>query len=128
MQTEAPQTIYLKDYTPPAWLIDEVFLDIWLDPETTRVASRLALRPNPHRAGDTAQIELDGEKITLQELSIDGEKLNPSRYAVTDGKLIISGLPERPLTVNIVTLCNPKGNTELNGLYMSNGSYCTQCE
>ena len=115
MQIEAPQTIYLRDYEPPAWLIETIFLDVALHPEATRVATTLSLKPNPGRAENTAQIELDGEKITLQEVSIDGQKLNPDRYAVTPEKLIISGLPQRPLTLDIVTLCNPKANTELSG-------------
>lgn len=28
MKTETPQTIYLKDYTPPAYLVDTVVLDV----------------------------------------------------------------------------------------------------
>src|SRR4026209_1175252 len=120
MQTETPRTIYLKDYRPPAWLIEEVFLDVSLEPEATRVASRLAIRPSP-QSTPVAEIELDGEKITLLEVSIDGVKLNPDRFSTTPEKLIISGLPKRPLTLDLVTTCNPKGNTEVSGLYMSNG-------
>ncbi len=128
MPTETPQPIYLKDYKPPAWLIEEVSLDVRLEPETTRVASRLVVRPNPRRAGDTVHLELDGERLTLQEVSIDGSKLNPDQYAVNPEKLIISGVPQRPFTLDLVTLCNPKQNTELSGLYMTKGIYCTQCE
>jgi aminopeptidase N len=127
MPTETPQPIYIKDYKPPAWLIEEVSLDVRLEPETTRVASRLLVRPNPRRAGDTVHLELDGERLTLQEVGIDGSKLNPDQYAVNPEKLIISGVPQRPFTLDLVTLCNPKQNTELSGLYMSKGIYCTQC-
>jgi aminopeptidase N len=128
MQTETPQTIYLTDYKPPAWLIEAIDLDIDLNPEATRVISRLALKPNPKRAAETGEIELDGERLTLQEVSIDGEKLNADRYALGPEKLVIFGLPQRPFTLEIVNFCNPKANTELSGLYVSNGTYCTQCE
>jgi aminopeptidase N len=37
MRTEDPRPIRLKDYTPPAFTISEVKLDIELDPRATRV-------------------------------------------------------------------------------------------
>jgi aminopeptidase N len=128
MQTETPQTIYLKDYRPPDWVIENIFLDVALDPVATRVASRLAIKPHPRREGEASRLELDGEKITLEEISIDGEKLNPRRYSVTPENLIITEVPAQGFTLDIVTRCNPQANTALSGLYMSKGVYCTQCE
>ena len=93
MPTETPQPIYLKDYKPPAWLIEEVSLDVRLEPETTKVASRLLVTPNPRRAGDTVHLELDGERLTLQEVGIDGSKLNPDQYAVNPEKLVVRKSP-----------------------------------
>jgi aminopeptidase N len=37
----------LKDYAPPDYVIDEVALDFALDPNATRVSSKLNLRPTP---------------------------------------------------------------------------------
>ena len=37
-------------------------------------------------------------------------------------------VPQQPFTLEIVTTCNPSANTELSGLYMSGGMFCTQCE
>ncbi len=37
---EAPKTIHLKDYTPPAYLIDSVALEFHLHETDTRVAAR----------------------------------------------------------------------------------------
>src|SRR4029078_4664885 len=128
MQTGTPQTIYLKDYTPPGWLIDDVFLDVSLAPEATRVAARLSLTPNPERSQAKGTLVLQGEKIALLEVSIDGRKLNPENYAVSEEKLTISGVPDRPFTSDLATRCAPASNTEISGLYMSNGIYCTQCE
>src|SRR6476659_8966560 len=128
MQTGTPQTIYLKDYAPPDWLIDDVFLDVSLAPEATRVAARLSLKPNPERSQASGTLELHGEKIALLEVSIDVRKLNPASYAVSEEKLTISGVPDRPFMLDLATRCAPASNTELSGLYMSNGIYCTQCE
>ena len=37
-------------------------------------------------------------------------------------------VPQEPFTLDIVTRCNPSANTELSGLYISGGVFCTQCE
>ena len=49
MKTETPQPIHLKDYEPTDFLIDEVYLDVRLAPQNTRVKARLQMRPNPER-------------------------------------------------------------------------------
>ena len=41
----------LKDYAPPDYLVDEVDLDIALDPRATQVRSKLRLRANPKISG-----------------------------------------------------------------------------
>ena len=74
MRTEDPRPIRLKDYTPPAFKVDEVRLEIELDPADTRVRSQLKMRRN---AG-TGPLVLDGEKLKLHEISIDGVKLGPN--------------------------------------------------
>ena len=47
MRDAQPSAIYLKDYRPPAFLIDETHLEFTLDEEQTLVTSRLSLRRNP---------------------------------------------------------------------------------
>ena len=51
MKTQEPRTIYLKDYRPAPYVIDEAVLDIRLHPSETEVASRLTVRPNPAAKG-----------------------------------------------------------------------------
>ena len=50
MTQHDPRTVYLKDYSPPAYLVDEVRLTFRLAPETTRVLSEIRFRPNPDAA------------------------------------------------------------------------------
>ncbi|MBI3437811.1 MAG: aminopeptidase N [Proteobacteria bacterium] len=117
-------TVHLADYQPPAYSIDEIALVFSLDPDTTLVAARSQVL----RAGDkVAPLVLDGKRLELQSLSIDGQVLDPSAYAVDPEKLIIHAPPAN-FRLEIVTRISPAANTALEGLYMSGGRFCTQCE
>src|SRR3990170_280982 len=118
----------LKDYAPPDYLIEEVELDVALDPKAARVAAKLRLRPNPKVATGGRPLVLDGESLTLQSLALNGKPLSPQDYEHKEGSLSIAAVPTQPFTLEIVTLCDPDANTALSGLYRSRGTYCTQCE
>lgn len=128
MNNVSPQTVYLKNYQPVPYLIDEVFLSFVLAPEATEVSSSLTLRPNAAAQQKGGPLVLDGEKLELKAIRLDGEALAPDRYSVTAAHLTIHEVPQSPFTLEIVTLCNPKANTELSGLYVSSNVFCTQCE
>ncbi|MBC7768844.1 MAG: aminopeptidase N [Phycisphaerales bacterium] len=117
-------TIRLADYQPPAYLIDEIALVFSLEPEQTLVAASSHVR----RSGaERAPLELNGERLELQSVAIDGEPLAPSGYRVEPGKLIILD-PPASFRLDIATRISPAANTHLEGLYMSGGRFCTQCE
>ncbi|QDY69428.1 aminopeptidase N [Qingshengfaniella alkalisoli] len=120
-QHAAPQPIYLKDYRPPAWLVEDVKLTFRLDPTATRVLSRIRFVPNPDAPG---AFKLDGEKLKLISAAIDGVPVEPE---ITDTQLTCK-TPDGPFTWEAEVEIDPQGNTTLEGLYMSNGMYCTQCE
>lgn len=128
MRTETPHTIYLKDYKPTPYHIDHVYLHFELHPEETRVTSSVHMQPNPASDEKSAPLIFDGEKIELISVAIDGVALAADRYVTNDTTLIIATVPQKPFVLSIVTQCAPIKNTELSGLYMSNGMYCTQCE
>ena len=125
-QTEqAPQTIRLSEYRPPAWLVEHVALDFELEPGRTQVTSTLALIPNPDaRTGQP--IHLDGEDLELIEIRKNGTALRPDDYTRDDAGLTLEA--DGPTTLEIVTAINPAANTRLEGLYVSSGNFCTQCE
>jgi aminopeptidase N len=123
-----PQPVYLKDYKPVPYLIEEVSLDFSLAAEATRVASRLSLKPNRAAGMGGAPLVLDGEKLELEAISIDGKPIDKSRYSINASSLTIAEVPQKPFTLEIVTTCNPRANTELSGLYVSSNIFCTQCE
>jgi len=122
MRDAAPQTIHLKDYTPFGFLVDKVALSFRLDPQATRVLSRIAFRPNPEAAD--RRFFLHGEGLKLIEARIDGEKINPE---ISETGLE-AAVPERPFIWEAEVEIAPAANTALEGLYLSNGMYCTQCE
>ncbi len=122
MRDAAPQTIYLADYTPFGFIVDTVDLTFDLDPHRTRVKSRIAFRPNPDAADRT--FFLHGEMLNLISARIDGTPVTPT---LTDTGLTCA-VPDAPFIFEAEVEIDPKGNTALEGLYMSNGMYCTQCE
>ncbi len=122
MHDAAPTTIYLKDYTPFGYLVDSVHLTFDLAPHATRVTSRIAFRPNPE-ATDRVFF-LHGEELKLIRAAIDGNVVTPE---VTPEGLAAT-VPDGPFVWEAVVEIDPGNNTALEGLYMSNGMYCTQCE
>ncbi|WP_170753026.1 aminopeptidase N [Ruegeria lacuscaerulensis] len=122
MRDAAPTTIYLKDYTPFGYLVDSVHLTFDLAAHATRVTSRIAFRPNPDATDRT--FFLHGEELTLIRACIDGVQITPE---VTD-KGLTAPAPDAPFIWEAEVEIDPGNNTALEGLYMSNGMYCTQCE
>ncbi|MEH6473378.1 MAG: aminopeptidase N, partial [Halopseudomonas sp.] len=128
MSKDNPRTIFLKDYRVPPFLIDRTELHFELGDKATLVRSKLHLRRNPEAEDNDADLELDGDSsLVLRRLVIDGNDLSESDYQRDDEYLTLSGLPEQCL-LECVTLIKPQQNTSLEGLYQSNGMYCTQCE
>ncbi|MCE0504155.1 aminopeptidase N [Roseivivax sp. GX 12232] len=122
MKDAAPTTIYLKDYKPFGYVVEDVHLTFRLSPGATRVLSRIRFAPNPE-ASDR-DFFLNGEDLTLIEAKIDGAVVAP---AISAEGLRLEA-PDRPFTFEAEVEIAPDSNTALEGLYMSNGMYCTQCE
>ena len=115
--------IQLADYAPFSHLIDGVHLTFHLSPKATRVESRIAFRPNP-AAKPVSEMFLHGEGLTTLSSTIDG---SPVTLTPADQGVLLS-VPEGPFSFEAEVQINPAANTALEGLYMSNGMYCTQCE
>jgi len=129
MKDAAPQPVLLSDYSAPAYLIDDVQLTFRLDPHATRVLSSIRFRPNPD-ASPGADLALDGEKLKLISAAIDNRPLDKTQFTRTSTGLTVPAaqLPEGAFIWQAEVEIDPAANTALEGLYMSNGMYCTQCE
>ncbi|WP_071797969.1 aminopeptidase N [Natronohydrobacter thiooxidans] len=126
MRDTSPQPIHLAEYQPPAYLVDQVDLTFRLAPRATRVLSRIHFRPNPgiHAGHD---LRLDGEGLRLISATLDGQPIEaqPDATGVT---IPATALPDGAFLWEAEVEIAPEGNTALEGLYMSRGMYCTQCE
>ena len=124
---QQPQAIYLEDYQPPAWQVTHTVLRFELEEEQTLVRARLRIRINPE-VNPRQPLELMGDDgMELQRLSIDGEVLCSGDYTRDNGRLVIPNVPDS-FTLECVTRLLPQENTALEGLYKSDGVFCTQCE
>lgn len=126
MTAHDPRSVRLADYRPYSHIVDTVDLTFRLHPTATRVIARLALQPNPAREGNL-DLRLDGEGLRLISCALDGQPIvaHPDATGLT---LPASLLPNAPFILETEVEIAPEGNTALEGLYMSNDMYCTQCE
>ncbi|TAD89101.1 MAG: aminopeptidase N [Alphaproteobacteria bacterium] len=119
-----PQPVFLKNYTPPPVLVDRCDLTLRLDPDHTRVKARLACKANPAAGAWTGTWTLDGRGLTTESVVVNDQ---PADYTLTNTSLTLRDLPERFVLESEVVI-SPRSNTDLEGLYLSSGVYCTQCE
>jgi aminopeptidase N len=124
MRTEEPRAVRLKDYHPPDYRVREIALDFALDPDATRVKARMQVE---RRAAAPAPLVLNGEKLKLISIALDGRALTPGEYSLNAETLTIDQPPAR-FTLEVETEIAPARNTTLEGLYLAKGIFCTQCE
>lgn len=123
MKTEHAPTIRRADYRPLPWTVDTVDLHFRLEPEATLVTNRMRCVRNPG-AGE-GPIRLWSEALERLSLTVDGAV--PAAMREQDGVLEIDASGDA-VTVEVVTRIDPRANTTLSGLYLSNGGFFTQCE
>jgi aminopeptidase N len=126
MRTETPVTLFLKDYTPPAWWIESVDLHVAIRDHHTEVRARLHCTRN--QAVANGALVLNGEALELISLALDGTAIEAARYTYANDLLTIAGpLPDACVLESVVRIA-PDKNTQLSGLYRSRDGYFTQCE
>ncbi len=119
-------SVFRLDYTPPAYLVDNVEIAFDLDAATTLVSTRSVLRRNP-LSGDST-LQLLGEQLELVSLRMNGALLTANQdYLLDVAQLRILNAPTN-VTLEIVTRIHPAKNTSLMGVYVSNGNFFSQCE
>ncbi len=119
-----PQTKYLKDYKNPNFQIERIELDFDLRDGVAHVTAKSTVRRMINTA---AALRLSGHDMTLKFIAINGVELTADHYEISDHSLIIFETPEQ-FELVIKNDIDPGRNTALEGLYISKGMYCTQCE
>ena len=122
MRTDTPKTIYLKDYKPYPFKVHSLGLNFDIHDGYTIVTAKSQFERLDPAAKD---IFLNGEDMELLSVKIDG--VETDEHSVTDDALRIP-TPSDQFELEIQTKIIPEENTRLEGLYMSGGNYCTQCE
>jgi aminopeptidase N len=124
-----------SDYQAPCYLINEVDLVVELDPNRTIITSTLqfetVLSPSEssNRVTVGRDLILDGEDLQLISILLNGIPF--TNYQIDDGKLVIAQAELVHLasfTLVVKNSVDPSNNATLEGLYLSNAAYCTQCE
>ena len=120
----APPEIFRKDYKPFPWLVPAIRLEFALGLEETLVTATLEVARNP-AAESSATIRLNGDGLEVASLMVDGAEYDG--HVMDAGDLVVT-LPGEAHVLSIVTRVRPAENSQLMGLYASNGMLCTQCE
>ena len=125
MRNSDGRSVRLAEYQPTPYRAPRVALTFHLDPARTLV--RNVTTYEPMRA-DAGPLELVGDGLSLVSVALDGEPLEEAQYASSSEGFTLHLPPDRPFSLEFVTAISPADNTELMGLYLSEGIYCTQCE
>jgi aminopeptidase N len=127
MRDPDPQMVLLKDYAPPAFLIDKVDLDVDIQEPWATVRARLGIRRNPAAAEPDAPLTLDGEHLELLGVKLNGKPLSEGDYTADARHLTVHSVPSAFVLETRVRF-DPWKNTRLEGFYASKDGLFTQCE
>jgi len=119
----APNTIYLKDYTSAPYQASNISLKFALFEDKTIVRSEVTYVKAPDAS--SKQLVLHGQDQVIISAELDGKPFDG--YRLEEGTLIIDQAEDQ-FTLTITSEIHPEANTALEGLYKSQGTFCTQCE
>lgn len=110
---EADQTVYLKDYEKPSFLVDSINLDIQVHTDRTDVNATLVMKRQT--AGD---LVLLGRDLELKSITLNGKLLTEADYTLDAEQLVIRNAPSEVILETAVVI-HPESNTQLEGLYQA---------
>ena len=132
-RSKTTQVISRRDYKPPNYLIPTVNLKFELHPTQTIVTSTLTITKNTNDSSTLPLILNRHPNVKLVEnsLKIDGKTLNENEFQLNDENLEISheifdGKSTFQLESKVEI--NPSKDTGLEGIYISNDNFYSQCE
>jgi aminopeptidase N len=125
MRNDDVVTVRRADYQPPIWRVDTIDLQLDLAPERTIVTATSTISQCGRRGN--GPLVLSGEGLELLSIEVDGQPLSANGYELHADRLVVRPRAER-FTLKVRNAIAPQANTELSGLYVSNGNFFTQCE
>ena len=124
---KTPKKIYLKDYTPPVFFVDQVDLTFEIKENNTQVTSSLKIRKNKTSADKATSLVFDKGTFDIVSVIADGMVLLPHEYETDEEFFKLTKTPDA-FELEITNILKPHENTSLEGLYQSGNILCTQCE
>ncbi|MFA0088239.1 aminopeptidase N [Vibrio sp. 10N.261.51.F12] len=121
MTESAPKAKYRSDYQSPSHIISDVNLTFDLHEQNTIVTAISQVKQNV----ESSTLVLDGEGIELVSVQVNNQDWKD--YQILKTGLKLNNLPKE-FELRIENKISPVSNTALEGLYLSDGAYCTQCE
>lgn len=123
-QPEKPRRTYRADYRSLDYAVERVDLHFELAVPITRVTAVLSIVRSD---GQPGPLVLNGERLRLLSLRLDGTLVPADGYVVDDRTLRIL---EAPATcqLEVVTELHPADNAGLEGLNHKAGTFITHCE
>lgn len=130
---KTPHPIYLKDYTPSAFLIDEVFLNVELFEHYARIHSKLKVYKNPNHfnfstVNEEKILKLNGKNLKTISVLKNQKNIAYEIEEVLDELILKIEFVENQAEIETCVEIYPQKNTELLGFYKSKNGYVTQCE
>ena len=122
------KTIYLKDYKPSPFKVDEISLVVDIFEGKTLVTSFMKLFKRQELKGSSQNLELNGENTKLLSIKLNGKELSSDKFQLSADKLVVLGVTEEAFTLEIHNEIDPLNNTSCEGFYKSGDQLCTQCE
>ncbi|MCG2572768.1 aminopeptidase N [Acinetobacter sp. ME22] len=119
---ETDQTVYLKDYQKPSFLVDSVDLNIQVYADHTIVDATLKVQRQT--AGD---LVLLGRDLELKSIRLNGDLLSEAEYQLDVEQLVLSNVPDQAI-IQTQVIIHPESNTMLEGLYQAGDLFVTQNE
>ncbi|MEP0174659.1 MAG: aminopeptidase N [Paraglaciecola sp.] len=122
MSTISAKVKKRADYQPADFTINKVNLQFELHATATRVVciTQIERQGSHHRP-----LVLDGESLELISVTING--VAQTDYKVEPDSLTVPTELDK-FELRIENIINPQENSSLEGLYLSAGAFCTQCE
>ena len=119
---QTDQTIYLKDYQKPSFLVESINLDIQVYDDYTIVDSTLVMKRQA-----TGALVLLGRDLELKSIRLNGELLTADQYELDTEQLTITDAPDEVI-IQTQVIIHPESNTQLEGLYKAGDLFVTQNE
>ena len=119
---QADQTIYLKDYQKPSFLVESINLNIQVYDDHTIVDSTLVMKRQT-----AGELVLLGRDLELKSVQLNGQVLSAEQYQLDSEQLVITNAPDQ-IILKIQVIIHPESNTQLEGLYKAGDLFVTQNE